>query len=146
MFVQKKEIGNKIIDATQNKWVDPTNKFIGFNDAKYYAPARQEIENYLYHNGIRLMPNDPLGNTEGFDCDDFAFALKGNIAIFNRNVARKPHSWAVGLIWGEFDWVPGPHVINWVFTRDNGLFLIEPQNGKLENFGRCKGNISLVVL
>ncbi len=146
MFVTKDKISNEILNATQNKWVNPENKFIGFNDELYYSPAKQEIENYLYYNRIIVAPNDPLGKTEGFDCDDFAFALKGNIAIFNRNTARQPHSWAVGLIWGEFEWVKGYHVINWVFTRDKGLFLIEPQNGKLEDFRRCTGNISLIIL
>ena len=71
---------------------------------------------------------------------------KGQVTIFNRNIALKSHSWAVGLIWGEFQWVNEFHVSNWIVTRDMGLFLVEPQNGKLEKFSRCKGNVSLVIL
>lgn len=146
MFLAKDKIQNSVSRALENKWMDENKKFIGFMDEFYYAPTRFEFEQYIYHNPIVVMPGDPIAGTEGFDCDDFAFVLKGNVSLFNRNSAHKPHSWAVGMIWGEFAWVKEYHVTNWIFTRDKGLFLVEPQNGRLEDFSLCRGKVTLVIL
>ncbi|MCB0395993.1 MAG: hypothetical protein KDD36_05040 [Flavobacteriales bacterium] len=99
MFISTDQIKRELDVILKGKW--STSHFAGFSDHQYYAPPRQEIELYLKYNPLLLNPNSPVAGTEGFDCDDFSFALKGQIALFNRNRAHQPHSWAVGLIWGH---------------------------------------------
>jgi hypothetical protein len=119
------------------------------SDSTYYLPALNEFINYLQHsNRISISPDNPISGTEGFDCDDYAFIQKGHVNLFNRDVAKKTASWAVGIIWGKFSWVPGLHATNWIATSDKGLLLYEPQqylNG-IHGFDECLGDIRLMLL
>ncbi len=147
MYLEKRGIKEKIEFALRNKLALP-NHFLGFADKKYYLPTLAEFKNYIRIYQITVATNNPVHGTEGFDCDDYTYVLKGHVSIYNRSVAMKKHSWAVGIIWGDFSWVNEYHATNWVLTRHNGLYLYEPQKGVngFFRFRECQGNVELVIL
>ena len=117
-----------------------------FADGRYYLPTLQEFSLFLQREKVQLLNRDPLRGTEGFDCDDFSFALKGKVALYNRNQSRKMHSWSMGIIWGRFSWINEDHACNWVMLRDGSLRLVEPQNNRLYTFNHCTGKVQLILL
>lgn len=129
------------------KWLDK-GYYIGISDQQYYLPTLEEFRTYVYHNRINIAANNPIAGTEGFDCDDFSFILKGHVSLYNRQVTQKPHSWAVGIIWGMFSWTPESHATNFVITSDKKLLLYEPQQymDGFYNPDKCLGNVKLIIL
>lgn len=146
MYQSKEIIKNQFNTVLTNKWATNSSFFIGLSDELYYLPELEEFKKYIYKYPILLNPLDSINGTEGFDCDDFSFALKGNVALFNRNVAKKTHSWAVGIIWGNFDWMREFHACNCIVSSDMGIVLVEPQTSKIYNLSHCTGNVKLVIL
>jgi hypothetical protein len=148
MFEIKENIESMIKNALSNKWAANKPCFLGFMDSAYYLPSYQAITNFLFRNPVNIHPSNPAFRTEGFDCDDYAFVLKGNACLYNRDVFKLRHGMAVGIIWGNFNWMPHNeyHAANWVITSDSGMWLIEPQNNQLFNFDQCLGNVQLVIL
>jgi hypothetical protein len=147
MYKDSEIIKKACNNVLRNKWGQDYHP-VGFSDSMYYLPTLNEFRKYIHYNRIAISPNNPITGTEGFDCDDYSFILKGHISIFNRDVAKKTHSWAVGIIWGNFRWVSNLHATNWVATRDKGLWLYEPQqyeNG-FYRFDKCLGNVKLILL
>jgi len=147
MYKAKTFIQEKLHFSLRGKMAT-SNHFLGFSDKKFYLPTLAEFKKFLQIYRITVSPNNPVQGTEGFDCDDFSFICKGYVSIYNRNVAFKKHSWAVGIIWGNFSWVNQFHAANWVLTRHNGLYLYEPQLGSngFKRFRDCLGNVELVLL
>ncbi len=147
MYLQKLSIRDKIEYALRGKLAKP-NHFLGFADEKFYLPTLTEFKKFIQIYQITVSPANPVKGTEGFDCDDFSYVCKGYVSIYNRNVVGKKHSWAVGIIWGDFTWVRSFHAVNWVLTRHNGLYLYEPQMGLngFKRFRECKGGVELVLL
>jgi len=147
MYLEKETIKDKIEYALRRKMKESCH-FMGFSDRKFYLPTLAEFKRYIRIYQITVSPHNPVKGTEGFDCDDFSFVCKGYVSIYNRQLAKKKHSWAVGIIWGNFSWVNEFHATNWVLTKHDGLFLFEPQMGErgLKRFRECKGNVELVLL
>ena len=147
MYLDGKTIKTRLSKRVKNKWYENKQR-IDFSDTEYYLPTLHEFKTYVHYNRITISPNNPIKGTEGFDCDDYAFILKGHVCIFNRNVAKKTHSWAVGIIWANFSWTPEGHATNWIVTRDRGLFLYEPQQYEkgFYRFDKCLGNVKLILL
>jgi hypothetical protein len=146
MYVNAEDIKNEILKKVSGK-INPGYNFTGYSDQMYYKPTFVEFRDYVKYNKISISPSNPIARTEGFDCDDYSFLLKGHISVFNREIARKEHSWAVGIIWGEFTWMKGLHATNWIATRDSGLWLYEPQYylDGFYPFDQCTGNVQLII-
>lgn len=146
MYVDYDIIRTKVLNKLKTKWHSGENIIV--TDKQYYVPTFNEFKTYIQYNKISISPTNPIQGGEGFDCDDYAFALKGHIGIFNKNVAKKNHSWAVGIILGHFAWINEYHAANWLLTRDHGLFLFEPQKyvDGFERFDKCIGSVKLVIL
>ncbi|MCC6839904.1 MAG: lectin MOA-related protein [Flavobacteriales bacterium] len=111
-------------------------------DPQYYLPEHKEIDLFLQHN-INLAPPD-LGI--GFDCDDYAYAVKGCIGLWNLNRARIPASWCVGIIFGKFTWASGEHAANWYMNKNGVVELFEPQDHSFHPIRDCLGEVKLILL
>lgn len=93
-------------------------------DPFFYLPTLQQMQEFLHYN-VNLPPVD-LGT--GFDCDDYAYAVKGSIGLWNRNHAHVQASWCVGVIFARFAWMGNvEHAANWFIDKAGLLHLIEPQ-------------------
>jgi len=147
MFETNKQLKSQLLDHLKGKW-SATSSYMAFSDSKYYLPTLQEFADYIGANQDVLLKKTELSNSEGFDCDDYSFLLKGHIGLYNRDVAKKEHSWAVGIIWANFSWVKGFHAANLVATADNGFLLYELQYGPTGffRFEECFGNVQLLVM
>jgi len=93
-------------------------------DSEYYLTPMEDVK--------RLVERDKIDRreyaSEVGDCDDFAFLLKAAFIrhAWDEGKRRAPHS--VGIIWGM---LPHGHAINWVLTRQEGLYFIEPQTDEI---------------
>lgn len=147
MYLQKEELRAQILANLKGKW-NTKSSFMTFSDNHYYVPTYKEFRNYIQANESVLISKTELSKTEGFDCDDYSFLLKGHMGLYNREVAKKEHSWAVGIIWANFSWIEKFHAANLLATSDKGLVLFEPQygvNGFYE-FSECTGNVNLLIV
>ena len=122
--------------------LDPRVQAFWGADPQYYLPDRKEIELFLLHN-INFQPG---GLGTGFDCDDFAYAVKGLIGIWNLNRAGLQTSWCVGVIFGRFTWMPGEHAANWYIDKRGIINLFEPQDHGFHTLQECIGDVKLVLL
>lgn len=111
-------------------------------DPAYYLPERKELEGFLEHN-INFQAG---GMGAGFDCDDYAYAVKGLIGIWNLGRARVRSSWCVGVIFGQFNWMAGEHAANWFIDKAGVINLIEPQDHTFHTVQECNGNVKLILL
>ncbi len=116
-------------------------RYAGFSDNEFYIPTRQEIETFLNHNPI----NPGKLYDESFDCDDYAFVLKGSVSLYVRNSEQFTASMCIGIAWGMFQWAEGLHACNWALDSDFELIWIEPQNGEIYNLSECRGNLELLI-
>ena len=77
--------------------------------------------------------------SELYDCDDFALCLHAHMRIqrFKKHIANlipdsQKYPSAFGQIWGsEMMSVKSPHAVN-VMICTEGIYVIEPQNGRIE--------------
>lgn len=121
---------------------DPNIQGFWGADPQYYLPDKQEIETFLANN-INFPPAD-LG--AGFDCDDYAYAVKGCIGLWNLNHARQNASWCVGVIFAKFNWVAGAHAANWFMDKTGTIALFEPQDHGFHTVNDIVGDVKLVLL
>ena len=147
MYLKKEELREQVLAKLKGKW-NAKGSFMTFSDNKFYMPSYEEFYNYIRANETVLAPKTELSKTEGFDCDDYSFLLKGHVGLYNREVAKKEHSWAVGIIWANFSWIKKFHAANLVATSDKGLMLFEPQYGinGFYDFFECRGKVQLVLV
>jgi len=147
MYIHKEELRKLILENTKGKW-SAKSSFMTFSDNNFYLPSYEEFCNYIRANESVLAPKTELSKTEGFDCDDYSFLLKGHVGLYNREVAKKEHSWAVGIIWANFSWIEKFHAANLLATSDKGLMLFEPQYGVngFYQFTKCFGQICLLIV
>ncbi len=126
----------------QHLWAPQMQAFFGA-DAWLYLPTTGEVSDFMQH---RLnLPQAGLG--EGFDCDDYAYAAKGLVGIWNREYARKPASWCVGVLFARFSWPPyEDHAANWFVDKSYTPYLFEPQTREIFPAAACQGNIKLILL
>lgn len=115
---------------------------IRYGDGYYYLPTLTEVQQIL--NASQLDRRTWLA--ERFDCDDFAYVLKGEMSLHAYDTGELQFGLSVGIVWGNFDWVSGYHAINWFVASDMRLHLIEPQTDSIYEADRCQGNISLLLL
>ena len=116
---------------------------IRYGDGSYYLPTRAEIEAIM-----RASQSDRrMWLQERFDCDDFAYVLKGEISAHAYDTEEHRYGLCSGIVWGYFDWIVQPfHAVNWVLTSDTTLWLIEPQTDAIYPAERCTGGITRLLV
>lgn len=115
---------------------------IRFGDGTFYLPTREEVEFILEKSQLDRR----RWLAERFDCDDFAYVLKGEMSIHAYETNGFKFGLAVGMVWGDFDWVPGFHAVNWFITPDLEILFIEPQTDQIYDAAHCRGNIRLLLV
>ncbi|MBX7166076.1 MAG: caspase family protein [Pirellulales bacterium] len=115
---------------------------IRLGDSMFYLPTRNEVEQLL--SASQLDRRTWLA--ERFDCDDFAYALKGEASVHAYDTGDLAYGLCLGIVWGNFDWVSGYHAVNWFLDSTSKLWLIEPQNDTLYDASHCQGGISLLLV
>lgn len=116
-------------------WMKGRN-YAGFADDEYYLTDPKEVRPLL----DQLIITPPKFPTQRFDCDDYAFVLKGMVSLFARDSAVITASPCIGLAWGEFRWMGKVfHACNWVLDSSGTFSWIEPQTRELYNLEECVG-------
>lgn len=111
-------------------------------DNDYYLPTQDELAFLLKQSHLDRLE----WQKERFDCDDFAYALKGEISIHGFKANKLVAGFAVGIIWGNFDWADSiPHAVNWFIDSSGKLFFIEPQHDDIYEHTECSGS-DLILL
>ena len=115
---------------------------IRYGDGTYYLPTLQEVQLILSES----QANRRTWLEERFDCDDFAYVIKGEMSVHAYDTGDIKYGLSVGIVWGNFDWVSGYHAVNWFVASDGVLRFIEPQTDLIYDASRCQGGISLLLL
>lgn len=124
-------------------WASSRRTYAGFSDEQFYAPTEAEVRTFLEAEPIPAE----LYQDEVFDCDDYAFVLKGLVSLHARSLERITSSMSIGIAWGRFDWVDDEfHATNWVLLEDGEFRWLEPQDGTVHAVGECSGGLTLVVV
>lgn len=110
------------------RWERGVPAFCNVADNTYYLPSLEQIDRIVR----RHLDDLPAYALERYDCDDFAWMLKGAFCKLAGERLGKPAGWAVGVIWTTADDTGRRegHAYNWAITKERELWLIEPQNGE----------------
>ena len=142
-------IGTPQLKARLSKQVRPfwatdgRPKYAGFADSRYYAATVTEIERFL--RDTPLQPSGAFG--EVFDCDDYAYVMKGAASLYARDVANLESGLCLGIVWASFSWKPDPfHACNWTLDDVGQLWWIEPQDHQRHAPTTCQGNLTLLLI
>ena len=143
VYVDAKIVKQIISRSTRGKWVKTgTKKYMGFADTRYYLMDLQATRKYLKR--IHISHRQDLG--EGFDCDDFAYVLKGRMCLYGRDKLNVQHSLCIGIAWGYFKWVPNKnHAVNWMIDTSRKFHWIEPQDRTIHPAEECEGSLQLIL-
>jgi hypothetical protein len=135
--VLKQAMGRQL----RSLWSKSRN-YAGFGDEEYYLPSVAEVQALLAQIAIA-----PAALTQSwFDCDDYAFVLKGLMALASREQQDLRAAPCIGVAWGKFSWMGGAfHACNW-FVDDGGeLLWLEPQTMGTFDLPQCLELNLLVV-
>jgi len=122
---------------------DSRPKYWGFADESYYLPNMEELTSFLAENPLR---EELATYGEVFDCDDYAFVMKGGAGIHAR-AKGFAKGWALGIVWGAFTWKSDPaHACNWAILADRSLRWIEPQTNLTYPISNSSGEITLILV
>jgi hypothetical protein len=111
------------------RWLAGCPRILYPSDTEYYCPPVDEA--------LGIATNSRVDHEKyadgGFDCDDFAYVLKGHFceAAFVDGARRFPYCF--GILWAG----QPSHALNWMINDDGLLRLVEPQRGEvvpLDNF------------
>jgi len=141
IYISSNSLKNKLGVKLGSYFAKKRYRYAGFSDNEFYIPTRLEIETFLNDNPIKP------GNLsdESFDCDDYAFVLKGSVSLYVRNSGQYTASMCIGIAWGMFQWAEELHACNWALDSDFNLIWIEPQNGEIHDLHECRGNLELLI-
>lgn len=108
----------------QGKLVEATVVHLG--DSHYYLPTQDEFDQL-----VRSTSDGRRAWTENrYDCDDFSYVFKAHassIAYINSEITC---GFAVGMVWGKFEWLDGLHACNFVVHSNQVVELFEPQTDR----------------
>lgn len=115
---------------------------VRFGDYQYYLPTSDEMDFILTESQLDRKQFLP----ERFDCDDFAFILKGEISAHAYQARQLSCGICAGIIWGYFDWNPrGYHAVNWYLDNTGTLYFIEPQWDLIYPVEQCRKGVDLFL-
>lgn len=121
-------------------------------DNIYYLPSLRQVRRILRL--FRRQFDEIEYASDRFDCDDFAWMLKGTFCRHAAGRRGKSAGWAVGVVWTntEKSGQREGHAYNWVITKERELWMIEPQSQEMWRCGErdcCRinydRNIVLIV-
>lgn len=115
---------------------------IRFGDGSFYLPTVKEVQHILKSSQLDRRQ----WMEERFDCDDFAYVLKGEMSVHAYESNDLRFALCVGMVWGDFDWVQGYHAVNWFIASDREIRFIEPQSDEIYDLTHCQGKISLLLV
>ncbi|WP_143467748.1 lectin MOA-related protein [Leptolyngbya ohadii] len=113
-----------------------------YGDAFYYLPTLEEVQFILKASELERR----TWTEERFDCDDFAYVLKGEMSAHAYDIGPSRFGLCVGIVWGYFNWLEGYHAVNWFIGVDKKLRFIEPQNDSIYSAEDCVGDIQLLLV
>jgi hypothetical protein len=117
-------------------------------DAHYYLPTPQEIDRIINDSSL----DRKIWTPERFDCDDFAYVLKAEFCTHAYDAGESLScSFALGMIWGNFNWRDEFHAANLVVLHNpandrNGVLLIEPKEDAYKQVEDCKGGVTMLTM
>ncbi len=138
--VPASSLGGVVRQLLQGKLGDDPG--IRFGDGSFYLPTLDEVKKILSES--RLDRN--IWTEERFDCDDFAYVLKGEMSQHAYQAKDLRFGLCVGMVWGNFAWVQGYHAVNWMLDASQTLRFIEPQDDTIHEVSECQGDISLLLV
>ncbi len=116
---------------------------IHYGDTHFYLPTLAEVALILQASHL----DRKKWMQERFDCDDFAYVLKGEMSAHAYDAPDLHLGLCSGIVWGCFDWTGDEfHAVNWAVTSDEVVWLIEPQTDDIYPIERCTGGISLLLV
>lgn len=115
---------------------------IRFGDGSFYLPTVEQVRAILKASEADRR----TWMAERFDCDDFAYVLKGEMSVHAYAHGELRFALCVGMVWGNFDWVDGYHAVNWFVANDGELQFVEPQDDTIYDASHCLGQISLLLV
>lgn len=112
-----------------------------YADDNYYLPTKQDMERVVPEvmvqtvGGTTLAVEAPDGYVPGrFDCDDFAFAMKGLVAMRQcRDTNLGMLAYAFGILIGDFEYIGADHAVCFYFGDDEQVHLVDPRHQALRN-------------
>ena len=147
------DLKERMIELTRGRWSRSRSKFQDYADTHYYLPTRAELDYLLRF--IDLPAEQAV--KEVFDCDDFAFLMKGKVSQAYRTRLYDPvtsHRAALcfGVAWGRFSSHPAndsDHALNWSLVWDAGatdLVFVEPQTKAIHGKSALKKDLWLLLV
>ncbi len=88
-------------------------------DSSYKLVEMPVLKAFLRGNSV----NSYVYEKDSFDCDDFSFALMGDVTKWDSDLA-------FGIIWVTTPNSTG-HALNWCVDVNRKLWFVEPQNNKI---------------
>lgn len=132
----------RLIRTTLAAKLTPT-ALLRFGDNSYYLPSRRELALILRESQADRKQH----MLERYDCDDFAYAVKGEMTAHAYDVGELRYGLCVGLAWGRFDWMTvAGQAVNWAITCDEAMWFIEPQTDDIFPCERCTGGLELLLV
>lgn len=114
---------------------------VQLGDDQYWLPSVSYVKAFLKESNLNSRFK---WLEERFDCDDFSYALKGEMSKTWYKMGAFQAGFGGGIIWGEFSWVNGAHAVNW-FLDDTGVVkLVEPQSDEIYEASECS-RVDLLV-
>lgn len=142
-FLNRAALKQHVGKAVKPLWRKQKGNYGGFMDEDYYAPTQKEVDSVL------VSITYPTYAANEFDCEDFAYMCKAEVARAVRNHAEFNTPWAFGIAFARFRWISHgtiDHACNWVVTDDGTLHWIEPQTGNKHKLKACrKGSLALML-
>lgn len=124
-------------------WDTQRAKYAGFFDSAFFLPVVGDVT------ALYGTIDFPTYAPDLFDCEDFAYLCKAEMARRVRVSGRYDAPWAFGLAWGRFQWMSDgqiDHCCNW-FVDNLGRFAwMEPQRGSLHPPDACRGHLVLLLV
>ena len=141
-YITERQVKRKLGKLLRSYWSKSRRTYAGFADRQFYLPTAGEVRAFL---DAHPIPAE-LHSDEVFDCDDYAFVLKGLVCLHARSMKGVTSSMCLGIAWEFFDWAEeGFHAANWVLQDDGEFLWIEPQGATLHELEECQGGLTLVL-
>jgi len=141
-YLSIQTIKQRVGRSLRGLWCNRNRTYAGFSDNEFYVPTRDELDAFLTERPIRHADECD----ESFDCDDFAFVLKGMISLYARRSRHLRASVCLGIGWGKFQWVPDTfHAVNWALVDGSEFVWLEPQDGSVHAVDECEGGLTLIL-
>ncbi len=136
---RKRSLRTKVIDALEDAGaqVEPLATF--YADNSYYLPTQDDMKRVVAEvmtqsvGKFTLAAVAPTGNVpERFDCDDFAFAMKGLVAMRAYSETTLGQlAWAFGILIGDFRYIGAEHAVCFFVGDDQKVYIVDPRHQAL---------------